>query len=609
MKAEGIFGTVRQTLLSDAQLWPLGGHGLLLPTAPSRGDLTWHASGRRGSRCQTRHSSVPSGRAVASAALAAAACVACHVGAKGVGGGTRWVSRAARSARSTCHAQRDSDPAMHASPPAPQRSCPRSSAVAPTMATAPPASLDRCGPELRAFAMMELPRRQDREAKMRLLALVTAAARHVLSGSARVLPYGSSVTGCGAGRSDVDAVLYDDSVLEDNRRPASWILQEVGNACEQIGLRVSDFRPHARIPVITLEMLCPDGAYPCDLTYQNLLPLRNTWLLRSFTEREPRLGLVSMAVKRWAKKEGICSTTDGYISGYAWTLMVVYYFQIEVGLSVLHSGGDITNHGTRPDRDVYDGAGVLLQGFFDFYAQHYQWGKEVVSIWNPDRRAIDDVELFDDRFRSQPRMHLWPDGVLHIQDPVEISRNLNFALTQRALDHLRERLNAAHQELSKPPDCGEGLCGLLSLGEPSSSHTIGDSGAEMVTPHLIEGLLPASPLIAQEDDSDDYDYFKDDDDNEPLLCACCLVVCYGMYDLQCHQLASGHEGVVATPCFDLKDAKHDLLRAEARLARAAAQTMADERMVGRTATARGKLKGKDRPRKGKSSRKTRGRGR
>lgn len=255
---------------------------------------------------------------------------------------------------------------------------------------------------------------------------------------------------------------------------------------------------------------------------------------------------------------------------------------------------------------------MLLQGFFEFYAKHYQWGKEVVSIWNPDRRTIDDLELFDDRFRSQPRMHLWPDGVLHIQDPVEVSRNLNFALTQGALNNLRERLDFAHQELSKPRDCGEGLLGLLGLGETSSCRTMGESGAVAeVTPHLIEGLLPASPLIAQEDDSDDYDFYEDDDDSAPLRCACCLVVCYGMYDLQRHQLVRRHEGVVVAPTFDLEDAEHDLLRATATLERATAESMADERMAERTATPRGKLRGKGRSLgsfgRGQSRGKTRGR--
>jgi terminal uridylyltransferase len=87
-----------------------------------------------------------------------------------------------------------------------------------------------------------------------------------------------------------------------------------------LGFEVEDFRAWAKVPILMLQK---DGL-DIDLSCYNLLPLLNTRLLRSYTLLNPRPSVVVVAVKRWAKAHRIAKARDGFISSYAWTLMVIY---------------------------------------------------------------------------------------------------------------------------------------------------------------------------------------------------------------------------------------------------------------------------------------------
>jgi DNA polymerase sigma len=64
-----------------------------------------------------------------------------------------------------------------------------------------------------------------------------------------------------------------------------------------------------------------------DFSINSILPCANTKLLKAYESIDPRVGELGRAIKTWAKSKGIASNYDGYLSSYAWVLMVIAFLQ------------------------------------------------------------------------------------------------------------------------------------------------------------------------------------------------------------------------------------------------------------------------------------------
>ncbi|CAJ1418188.1 unnamed protein product, partial [Effrenium voratum] len=183
-----------------------------------------------------------------------------------------------------------------------------------------------------------------------------------------------------------------------------------------------------RVPILKLQL----NGLDCDLSCGNLLPLLNTQLLRLYAELMPQMAVLCISVKRWAKTQGIGSVMTGGLSSYAWTLMVVYYLQVTHSLDSLHQ--------------LCEEEASLL-----FYAEDFGWQNELVSV----RRGCFSVR--------EESIVTWRDGLINIEDPVEITRNLNFALSDRTPHQLPDAFWAAGERLDRG-----GLEALLELPVPAA---------------------------------------------------------------------------------------------------------------------------------------------
>jgi hypothetical protein len=65
----------------------------------------------------------------------------------------------------------------------------------------------------------------------------------------------------------------------------------------------------------------------CDICIGHPLPQKNTALLRTYAEVDPRAKQLILAVKIWAKKAGVADSANGMLSSYAWSLLCVFYLQ------------------------------------------------------------------------------------------------------------------------------------------------------------------------------------------------------------------------------------------------------------------------------------------
>ena len=233
-----------------------------------------------------------------------------------------------------------------------------------------------------------------------------------------------------------------------------------------------------------------------DVSVNNLLPLYNTRLLRSYAEVDTRVKVLILCVKRWARLHGLAGAKTNNLSSYAWVLVVIYYLQVRSvengdpsitvtsrqlnGVPLLPSLQQLaTSRGTvsvfqdpstgrKHDVGCVDNDEIakelveisrhnfaltcsssnaeLLQGFFYFYAHVFKWGDEVVSIRLGERKF-----LSSSRFGQLPRgIFSHADGhpaalpVIHIEDPFELQRNLNCVLDQTAVTRLKAAFGVSY---------------------------------------------------------------------------------------------------------------------------------------------------------------------
>lgn len=165
----------------------------------------------------------------------------------------------------------------------------------------------------------------------------------------------------------------------------------------------------------------------CDINFSAQLALQNTHLLRCYSLTDPRVRPLVLFVKQWAKLRGINTAYRGTLSSYGYVLMVLHYL-INVArpfvcpnLQVMASPvppnltpEQIENTVQCRGRDVrfwrdedqivdaakrgqltqnQDPIGLLLRGFFEYYAQNnmmsfghmrgFDWGRDVISIRTP----------------------------------------------------------------------------------------------------------------------------------------------------------------------------------------------------------------------------------
>lgn len=165
----------------------------------------------------------------------------------------------------------------------------------------------------------------------------------------------------------------------------------------------------------------------CDINFSAQLALQNTHLLRCYSLTDPRVRPLVLFVKQWAKLRGINTAYRGTLSSYGYVLMVLHYLinvarpfvcpnlQVmappvppnltpeQIESTVQCRGRDVRFW--RDEDQIVDAAkrgqltqnqdpiGLLLRGFFEYYAQNnmmsfghmrgFDWGRDVISIRTP----------------------------------------------------------------------------------------------------------------------------------------------------------------------------------------------------------------------------------
>ena len=279
--------------------------------------------------------------------------------------------------------------------------------------------------------------------------------------------YGSQASGLNLRGADLDlCFMLDDEMLRSVLLPSDQSEREretqtilyLGEIFDGIGLELQQSGGSievqkivtARVPILTLKIaglpfLSAEQAAgaavvnECDICVGHPLPQRNTALLRTYAEIDPRAKQLILAVKVWAKEAGVADSTNGMLSSYGWSLLCVFYLQQcePPVLPVLQSS---TLIGTRwRQLELIDGCDVsfcqdtteahtslapnhndatvaeLLEGFFHFFG------------WRDLSKAVVSVRL-GKIYRRDLRQNKtkWR---MCIEDPFELSRDLGDAIS------------------------------------------------------------------------------------------------------------------------------------------------------------------------------------
>ena len=206
---------------------------------------------------------------------------------------------------------------------------------------------------------------------------------------------GSTFTGYGGLESDVDMCLLTKTMNSSE----SMKLQQLSRAQVIIQKECSNYLSgelvRAKVPVLKIKFQdTDDRTINVDMTVDNYTAVRNTHLLFYYSQLDPRVRPLVMAVKWWAKKNGINEPRFQTLSSYTLTLMVIHYLQCGVSPPVLPCLQE--NHSEifsdRGRSDLFDldyddknilsftsenkqSVGSLYKDFFKYFTDKSRYGK------------------------------------------------------------------------------------------------------------------------------------------------------------------------------------------------------------------------------------------
>lgn len=276
--------------------------------------------------------------------------------------------------------------------------------------------------------------------------------------------------------SSVHERLRKSGPLRDAHKVNKTAVQTVSAVLIQNGFkfRRSAFRSHEpKVTLIAPSAHDGDGIV-LDVGVDNKTPLCDHALLCCCVGIDARAGSLILLVKRWAKYRGLCHTSQGHLSPYAWALMAMYYLQVQK--SILPSIVSSMSHG-MPEVVPADAGTLgkdqtrvcwLFQGFIEFYLS-FNWSSETISVCKGKQTGP-----FFRKVCNGP----------NIEDPFETNRNVGETISESGFTRLCEELARAQEALGR----GALLSELLEPWVPSSTSPNSDEGddsGEQTAPEII----------------------------------------------------------------------------------------------------------------------------
>ncbi|XP_060067206.1 uncharacterized protein LOC132547468 [Ylistrum balloti] len=221
-----------------------------------------------------------------------------------------------------------------------------------------------------------------------LLAIITAA-----------FPYcslyivGSSMSGFGTMSSDMDLCLSISDQHIDQTKEAPEILYHIKKALASCTFLKDVVVIKAKVPI--LRFTDKISEVECDVNVNNIVGIRNTHLLRYYSQVDWRVRPMVLFAKKWARFHDINDASKATISSYSLSLMIIHYLQCGCSPPVLPSlqklhpnlfakNIDIRNLKMNHQMDFKvqnrQPLGDLFEGFLEYFTYKFNYDRDVISV-------------------------------------------------------------------------------------------------------------------------------------------------------------------------------------------------------------------------------------
>ncbi|XP_042731319.1 poly(A) RNA polymerase GLD2 isoform X1 [Lagopus leucura] len=271
----------------------------------------------------------------------------------------------------------------------------------------------------------------------------------------RLFLVGSSLNGFGTRTSDGDLCLVVKEEPVNQKTEARHILSLVQKL---FSTKLSSYieRPQlirAKVPIVKFrdKVSCVEF----DLNVNNIVGIRNTFLLRTYAYVEKRVRPLVLVVKKWASFHDINDASRGTLSSYSLVLMVLHYLQTlpepilpslqknypesfdpTMQLHLVHQAPcTIPPYLSKNESSL----GELLIGFFKYYATEFDWSHQMISV--REAKAIprpDDVE--------------WRNKYICVEEPFDRTNTARAVHEKQKFDTIKEEFLKSWQILRDKKD-------------------------------------------------------------------------------------------------------------------------------------------------------------
>ncbi|XP_036454800.1 LOW QUALITY PROTEIN: poly(A) RNA polymerase GLD2 [Colossoma macropomum] len=270
---------------------------------------------------------------------------------------------------------------------------------------------------------------------------------------ARVFLAGSSLNGFGSRSSDADLCLVVQDGPVNQRTDAVCILSLVQKLLYKLSYIERPQLIRAKVPILKFRDRISGVEF--DLNVNNIVGIRNTFLLRTYAYIEKRVRPIILVIKKWASYHRINDASRGTLSSYTLVLMVLHYLQTlpEPVIPCLQKDYPECFSPVMDIHLVPDGPknipsfvsknqsslGDLLLGFLKYYATVFRWDKCVISV--REAKAL-----------PKPNCREWKDKFICVEEPFDGSNTARAVHEKMKFDAIKAQFTESWQVLQVRKD-------------------------------------------------------------------------------------------------------------------------------------------------------------
>ncbi|KAM9331363.1 poly(A) RNA polymerase GLD2 [Gastrophryne carolinensis] len=283
----------------------------------------------------------------------------------------------------------------------------------------------------------------------------------------RLYLVGSSLNGFGTRGSDGDLCLVIKEEPINQQTEARHILSLLQkHFYTRLGYVERPQLIRAKVPIVKFRDRVSGAEF--DLNVNNVVGIRNTFLLRTYAHIESRVRPLVLVIKRWAGHHDINDASRGTLSSYSLVLMVLHYLQTlpepvlpslqknypecfnpTMQLHLVHLA---PRHVPRYQSKNAASLGDLLLGFFKYFATEFDWTTKIISV--REGKAMQRTQEFE-----------WRNKYICVEEPFDRTNTARAVHEKLKFDVIQEEFRKGWITLRDNKD----LNSILPLGRVAST--------------------------------------------------------------------------------------------------------------------------------------------